>query len=231
MIRMLDENKSLYQQNQDLASGRVVLNRSDRRRAKPAHQTSNQVSTFNYNMVYESQIPDSYKEAEDSSNWRNAMSLELQAMEKYQVWELVDTPKDRSIIKNKWVFNLKEDAFGNFRYKARLVAKGYSQIKGVDYEETYSPVVKLDSLKLLLTLGVKKGMYIRQVDVNTAFLNGFLNESIYMEIPQGHPEHGSGKACLLKKALYGLKQAPKQWNERIVSFLNRINFLCGLQRL
>ena len=77
-------------------------------------------------------------------------------MEKYAVWDIVDAPQDRSVVKNRWVFTIKKDAVGTLRYKARLVAKGYSQVQGIDYKETYSPVVKIDSLKILFTLAVKK---------------------------------------------------------------------------
>src|SRR3990167_1248900 len=113
------------------------------------------------------QPPDNFEMAKKNELWVKAIRCELEAMDKFQVWAIVDRPSDRSVVTNKWVFSIKKDSEGKVKYKARLVAKGYSQEKGIDYHETYSPVVKIDSLKVLPTLATKNGMMIRQVDVNT----------------------------------------------------------------
>ena len=149
--------------------------------------------------------------------WRHAMKSELKSLLENDTWTLKELPKGRSALKCKWIFRLKPET-GNQPtiYKARLVAKGYEQIHGVDYMETFSPVVKLSSVRALLALAVHEGHFVHQMDVKTAFLNGSLEEDIYMEQPesfvnQKFPSH----VCHLKKAIYGLKQAPRSWYKTI----------------
>jgi hypothetical protein len=145
------------------------------------------------------------------------MNEEYDSLNKNGVWELVTRPTGVNVVKSKWVFKLKTNFDGSVqRYKARLVAKGYSQKHGEDYFETYAPVVKMSSLRLLIALAAEKDLVIRHIDVKTAFLNGDLDETIYMEQPeffvQGGNEH---KVCKLKRSLYGLKQAARCWNQKI----------------
>jgi hypothetical protein len=107
------------------------------------------------------------------------------------------------------------------RYKARLVAKGYTQIKGIDFFDTFSHVAKLTTVRLLLALASIKGSFLHQLDVNNAFLHGDLQEDVYMVVPEGVPCDKPNQACKLLKSLYGLKQASKKWYEKLTSLLVR----------
>ena len=133
------------------------------------------------------------------------MSKELQALEKTHTWDLVDLPSGKTPIGSKWVYKIKTHSDGSIeRYKARLVAKGYTQEYGIDYEETFAPVARLTSVRSLLAVAAVKHWPLFQMDVKNAFLNGDLDEEVYMHPPPGysHPPH---KVFLLRSALYGLK--------------------------
>ena len=128
-------------------------------------------------------------------------------MKKMHVWEVVPRPEKTNVISSKWVYKLKHDANGEIsRFKARLVARGFTQVFGTDYLDTYTPVTRLETIRLLFALAVENDWEIRQIDVKTAYLNGDLDEEIYMEPPKGYdvPE---GHVLLLRKAVYGLRQA------------------------
>jgi hypothetical protein len=126
----------------------------------------------------------------------------MDALAKNGTWELVDLPPGCKAVKSKWVFKCKAD--GCFR--ARVVAKGFTQIQGIDYDETFSPVARFESLRLLLALAALEDWEIHQMDVKSVFLNSLLDEEIYMEQPEGFAVPGQEhKVCLLKKAIYGLK--------------------------
>lgn len=143
------------------------------------------------------------------------MQAELKAMEDMGVWEVVPRPENTNVISSKWVYKLKRDANGEIsRFKARLVARGFTQVFGTDYLDTYAPVTRLETIRLLFALAVENDWEIRQIDVKTAYLNGDLDEEIFMEPPKGYniPE---GHVLRLKKALYGLKQAGRQWYKRL----------------
>jgi hypothetical protein len=137
---------------------------------------------------------------------------------KNQTWDLVELPKGRQVIRNKWVLKVKQDRDGNQRLKARLVAKGYSQRKGIDFQDTYSPVVKYETIRILLSIAAVRKLNLTQFDVKTAFLYGTITEELYMEQPEGFND-GSGRVCKLNKSLYGLKQSPRAWNETIKEVL------------
>lgn len=148
------------------------------------------------------------KESPDWPKWKEAILDELRSLEKNSTWKLAKLPKGRKPVHNKWVFRIKLDSEGKVeRYKARLVAKGFSQTKGFDYNETYAPVAKLTTFRVLLALANQERLHIHQMDVKTAFLNGKLDEDIYMSQPEGF-EIGND-VCKLHKALYGLKQSPR----------------------
>jgi hypothetical protein len=168
--------------------------------------------------------PATYKEAmeaADAEEWAEACNYKMDALSKNDTWELVDLPPGRKAIKSKWVFKLKIDG----RFRARLVAKGFTQIPGIDYNETFYPVARFESLRLLLALAALENWEIHQMDVKSAFLNGVLNEEIYMEQPQGFVAAGQeNKVCRLKKALYGLKQASCAWNQQSHGVLSDIGF-------
>ena len=171
--------------------------------------------------------PDSYTQAmqgNDSGKWFHAMEEELKSMDQNQVWDLVELPKGCKRVGCKWVFKTKRDSIGNIeRYKARLVAKGFTQKDGIDYKETFSPVSKKDSLRIIMALVAHYDLELHQMDVKTAFLNGNLEEEIYMDQPEGFSVKGKEHmVCKLKKSIYGLKQASRQWylkfNDTITSF-------------
>ena len=135
-------------------------------------------------------------------------------------FELVNLPKGKKALKNKWVYRVKtEENTSHPRYKAILVVKGFSQKKGIDYSEIFSPVVKMSSIRVVLGMAATMDLEIEQLDVKTAFLHGDLEEEIYMEQPEGFMVAGKEHlVCKLKKSLYGLKQAPRQWYKKFESF-------------
>ncbi|KAL0348980.1 UNVERIFIED_CONTAM: Retrovirus-related Pol polyprotein from transposon RE2 [Sesamum angustifolium] len=145
------------------------------------------------------------------------MEEEIKMIEKNNTWELADRPKDKEVIGVKWIYKTKLNADGSIqKHKARLVAKGYSQLPGIDYTETFAPVARLDTIRALIAIAANKKWKIYQMDVKSAFLNGCIDEEIYVEQPQGFIAKGSEEKVLrLKKALYGLKQAPRAWYSRI----------------
>ncbi|CAI7872392.1 unnamed protein product [Closterium sp. NIES-53] len=156
--------------------------------------------------------------------WKKAMESELKSIEENGTWELVELPEERKAITSKWLFKIKSDADGKIeRYKYRLVAKGYQQKEKVDYKELFAPVVKLTTLRTLLAGAAIKGWVVKQMDVTMAFLNGILEEEIFMAQPEGFDD-GSGRVLRLKKALYGLKQTPRQWYLKLRGVLEEIGF-------
>ncbi|KMQ85183.1 lectin receptor kinase [Lasius niger] len=171
--------------------------------------------------------PVSYEEAikgPEGEKWKEAINEELDAMEKNSTWTVVkNLPKGRRPISAKWIFKKKLDEEGNVvRYKARLVARGYSQREGIDYEETFAPVVRYETVRTLLAEAAMNKYEIGQFDVKTAFLNGDLEEEIFMELPEGTAV--PKQIVRLHKSLYGLKQSPRQWNKRFDEFLRRFHF-------
>jgi hypothetical protein len=173
--------------------------------------------------------PNTYKKAlqtPDSNKWELAMQEEYGALMDNGTWELADLPAGRKAIKCKWVYKLKYSGTGELlRHKARLVAKGFTQIHGIDFDETFSPVARLDSVRLLLALAALEDWDIHQIDVKTAFLNGELDEELYMEQPEGFVVPGHRlKVCRLRKAIYGLKQASRVWYLKLKTVLSLIGF-------
>ena len=168
--------------------------------------------------------PVTYQEAinsSDSQQWQEAMQEEHNSLLDNNTWELVDRPPKTKPLTGKWIFKKKYHSDGSIeRYKARYVIKGYLQKHGIDYEETFAPVAKYDSVRTILSLAAT--MEILQFDIKTAFLYGDLEETIYMEQPEGFVS--SDKVCQLKKSLYGLKQAPRCWNKKFNNFLTEYGF-------
>ena len=165
--------------------------------------------------------PNSYADAMkgDKKNlWKDAMKKEMESLHSNEVWELVPPPENRKVIGSKWVFKVKVKADGTIeRYKARLVAQGFSQRRGLDYDETFCPVVRGESVRSVVALAASKKLLLHQMDVTTAFLNGTLEEEVYMVQPEGFVV--DGKVCKLKKSIYGLKQSPRCWNTTLDSHL------------
>jgi hypothetical protein len=173
--------------------------------------------------------PDTYKQAvksEHSKEWLEAMEDEMDSLHKNKTWQLVKRPDNCNIIGCRWKLGIKRGADGvPERYKARLCAQGFTQEYGVDFEETFSPVVHFNSIRLFLTVAVWMKMDVQQMDVKTAFLNGKLDEVLYMKQPPGFEVKGKEDlVCQLEKSLYGLKQSPRQWHITMNSFLNKVGF-------
>ncbi|KAK1406226.1 hypothetical protein QVD17_41515 [Tagetes erecta] len=169
--------------------------------------------------------PKTSKEALTDINWVNAMNKEMEALNRNHTWDLVELPVGRKPIGCKWVYKIKHDANGEIsRYKARLVAKGYSQREGVDFEETFSPVVKMVTIRVVFSLAVQHDSPLFQLDVDNAFLYGDLNEEVYMRPPVGYYSPTETRVCKLNKSLYGLKQASRMWNEKLVGVLLNFGF-------
>ncbi|PNX92373.1 retrovirus-related Pol polyprotein from transposon TNT 1-94, partial [Trifolium pratense] len=163
--------------------------------------------------------PKTYAEANKFECWRQAMQVELHALENTGTWVLVDLPPHVKPIGCRWVYKIKHHADGTVeRYKARLVAKGYNQIEGLDYFDTFSPVAKLTTVRMVIALASIHNWFLHQLDVNNAFLHGDLQEDVYMTPPPGITNNPS-KVCKLVKSLYGLKQASRQWYAKLTSLL------------
>lgn len=150
------------------------------------------------------------------------MQEELDALEKNATWKLVESPQYVKILNNKWVLKIKLKPGGKLdRYKARLVVRSFKQEEGRDYDEKFSPMARFESIRVILALAASERMHKMQFDIKTAFLNGTLEEDIYMKQPQGF-ENGTGRVCKLQKSLYGLKQAARYWNNELVRTLKEI---------
>ena len=181
--------------------------------------------------IAEYAIPNTYKEAIDSTEaaqWADAIKDELRAHDENHTWKLVPRTADMRTIDSKWVFRVKTSAEGeNHRFKARLCARGFLQREGIDYNETFAPVVRYDSLRVLLATIATKDLEVVQFDVQTAFLYGKLDETVFMEVPDGvdlGARTSGSVVCQLERSLYGLKQSPRCWNRRFTEFLSEFEF-------
>jgi hypothetical protein len=146
---------------------------------------------------------------------------------KNETWELIPRRRGINLIDSKWVYKIKKKVDGSIeRFKARLVAKGFKQRHGVDYLDTYSPVVKPSTAPIILSLAVSKGWALRQVDIQNAFLHGLLQEEVYMKQPPGYqdPNKLPDLICRFRIALYGLEQAPGAWHSRLTGKLQELGF-------
>ena len=172
--------------------------------------------------------PTSFDEAictNKRNKWMKAMEDEIKSLKEKGTWTVVARPRNKKVIKGKWVYKIKKDEYGNIeKYKARYVAKGFSQTPGEDYTETFSPTARQTTLRLLLALTIQKDLAIDQVDVNTAFLNAELEEELYIEQPKGFEVNGDNFVCLLHKGIYGLKQSSRRWHETLKEWLTAKGF-------
>ena len=159
--------------------------------------------------------------------WKEAMEAEMRSLQDNDVWDLMELPKGRKSVGCKWVFKVKTNEDGDVeRYKARLVAQGFMQVKGADYDETFCPVVRMESLRALVAMSVQRGMELHQLDITTAFLNGTLEEEVFMRQPEGFVVEGQEElVCRLKRSLYGLKQSPRCWNSTLDDYLKQLEFM------
>lgn len=177
----------------------------------------NYVFSTNLNKIVE---PKTFAEASVDNRWIEAMNQEMEALNRNGTWKITELPSNRKPIGCKWVYKVKYKSNGEVeRFKARLVAKGYNQKEGIDYEETFSPVVKIVTVRCLLSVAVQNKWPIYQLDINNAFLYGELVEDVYMTLPDGYFSKSDNRVCKLLKSLYGLKQAPRKWNEKLTQVL------------
>ena len=162
-----------------------------------------------------------------SEQWREAMQEEIDLLQERDVYQLTKLPRGRKAVGCKWVFKIKHNADGTVeRYKARLVAQGYSQRYGIDYDKTPSPVVRFESIRTVVALSVQKGLKLHQLDVTSAFLNGELEDEVYMKQPEGFEVEGKEDLVYkLNKSLYGLKQSSRCWNSVLDEHLKSTGFV------
>lgn len=203
----------------------VKLRRSERRNKglpPDRFQFAGKMSEYNISE------PETFEEAlsgPDKIKWEQAMDEEIRSLEENHTWEIVDLPKGSKVVGCKWVYKIKTDENGIIsRYKARLVARGYTQKYGIDYKEVFAPVVRQTTFRTLLAVAGKRKLAVKHYDIKNAFLNGNLEEDIYMQVPQGY-EGCEDKVCKLRKGLYGLKQAAKGWNQRLNDVLTGLDFI------
>ncbi|KAM1797964.1 hypothetical protein ACFX12_032087 [Malus domestica] len=180
--------------------------------------------------ITEPDEPITFRVASCKSEWQHTMQEEYNALKAQGTWVLVPSPSHRTIVGSKWVYKIKKNPDGSIsRYKARLVAQGYTQEHGLDYSETFSPVVRHTTVRLILVLAAQFGWNLRQLDIKNAFLHGDLEEEVYMQQPQGFVDPSCPSyVCKLIKSLYGLKQAPRAWNSKFTSYLPSLGFTTSL---
>jgi hypothetical protein len=161
-------------------------------------------------------------QVDTKTKWEKGMKEEMDSLVNNQTWDLVQFSIGKRALYNKWVYKLKEEDGGKMWYKDRLVVKGFAQKKGIDFAEIFSHVVKMTSIRTILSLVAVEDLHLEQLDVKTTFLHGDLEEEIYMQQPQGHEVNGKDNlVCRLKKSLYGLKKAPRQWYLKFFRFMTK----------
>jgi hypothetical protein len=172
-------------------------------------------------------IPYNLQEALSNDDWKSALDAKYSALLRNQTWHLIPPESGRNLIDCKWIYKVKHKADGSIdRYKACLVAKGFKQCLGIDYDDTFSHIVKLATIRLVLPIVVSQGWSLRQLDVQNMFLHGVLEEDVYMKQPPRFvdPVHPSYH-CKLDKALYGFKQAPRAWYSRLSDKIHSLRFV------
>jgi hypothetical protein len=170
--------------------------------------------------------PTCFEETIQKKEWANAMTKEYQFIIKNDVWEIVPRSKSKDVVSSKWFFKIKHSTNGSIeKYKTRFVARGFSQKEGIDYEEAFPSVAKYTLIRTIIALTAKMKWKLHQMDVKTTFLNGVIEEEVYIEKPQGFDvEDRKTHVCKLKKDLYGLNQTPRAWYGRIEIFPDEIGF-------
>ena len=193
------------------------------RRSTRERQPSTRYPSLEYILIADDGEPESFQEIQshkDKYCWIKVMQEEMNSLWKNDTYELTELPKGRKSLKNKWVFKLKNDDEKLSKYKACLVVKGFSQKQGIDFDEIFSSIVKMCLIRVILGLATSMNLELEQLDVETAFLHGDLDEEIFMEQPEGFKVKGKENMIIkLKKSLYRLKQAPWQWHKKFDSFM------------
>lgn len=210
-------------------NGKVYLSKDATFKSMPNRTTSpiNVPGIIEYAIIAEAKTPDNYCEAIKSSEaekWRAAMNDEIRSLLEKRCWMLVDRPKNVKILKGRWAFAKKKNSMGIvIRHKARHAINGFNQKKGQDFIESFSPVARIETIRVILIVAHNKGYVIHQMDIKLAYINGDMDTIIYMEQPEGFCEDPS-KVCLLLKSLYGLKQSGRCWNIKFVKFMKDLGF-------
>jgi hypothetical protein len=173
--------------------------------------------------------PKNFEEASKDDHWVKEMNDELDQIEKNNTWEMVHRPEGKNVIGSKWIFKNKLNEQGQVvRNKARLVYKGYAKIEGLDFDETFAPVARIEAIRMFLAYACHKRFKVYQMDVKSAFLYGDLSEEVYMEQPEGFElSDNPDLVCKMKKNLYGLKQSPRAWYHRLDTYLKDKGFKRG----
>lgn len=224
-VNQTDDSPEVF--STPVASTPVVSRYPRRHRVKPFWMRTGEFdSSANYAYLTNyNEVPEKYDDvahSDEQAEWRNAIDDEVHSLMKNETWDIVDYPKGAKLIDSRWIFKRKHHGI-SFIYKARLVAKGYMQKEGIDFAETYAPVARLQTIRVLLALGNVHGLLIDHLDVKTAFLHGDLNEDVYMKAPQGI-DVPKDKVLKLRKSLYGLKQAPRCWNLKFHEVMLKLGF-------
>lgn len=203
-----------------------TLRQSDRRtKGIPPQRLIEEMKIVQHKVVEPKTLEEALN-SELKSYWKQAIEDEMLSLKKNRTWELCELPKDRKAIGCKWTFKAKTDSNGNVaRFKARLVAQGFSQKFGTDYDQVFAPVAKQTTFRTLLVIASKENLIVQHIDAKAAFLNGELEETIYMKQPPGFEEGEPNLVCKLKKSLYGLKQAAKIWNDAMHNLLTSGGFI------
>ena len=220
-----DEDGANESVDRSTAGGRYpARNRTQTRFYQPGEgETENVVHSAAVAFTEPETLAEAFK-APDGNLWRKAVNDEMKSLLENQVWDLTNLPQGKNAVKSKWVFKLKRNDEGKVvRHKARLVAKGFTQKEGIDYNEVFAPVTRLSTMRALLATAASNDYEIIQADIKTAFLNGKLEQEVYMEQPEGFAED-SNKVCKLRKTIYGLKQAPRAWHECLAKALMNEGF-------
>jgi hypothetical protein len=170
--------------------------------------------------------PSSFQEAVQDPTWLDAMVEEYDSIVKNSAWEIVPRLVDKSVVGSRWIYKVKQAADGSVeKYKARFVARGFSQIKGMNYDETFAPIARYSSIRYIFAISAQMGWRIHQMDVKTMFLNGIIEEEVYIKHLEGFDTFDKeSHVGRLKRELYGLKQAPCAWYTRIDNYFTGLGF-------
>jgi hypothetical protein len=192
------------------------------RESKRPHRFSSYIAVMSH--IIDSK-PSTDEEASSQPVWRDAM-MEYQSIMKNDVWDIVPRPKGKCVVTSKWIYKIKHATDGSIeKHKARFLARGFSQVEGIDYEKTFNTIARYTSIWTIIALVSTLGWRLHQMDMKTTFLNGEIEEEVYIEQPDGFVIHGKeSHVCKLKKALYGLKKAPRAWYARIDGYLMSFGF-------
>nr|GFB37505.1 retrovirus-related Pol polyprotein from transposon TNT 1-94 [Tanacetum cinerariifolium] len=215
------ESSESFQEESSSSSLNDDVQQSSEEVGVPSSNTQSVLNNMVPNVIKASTSHNVFNEPLKDSDWVSAMQEELDQFARLKVWRLVPRPEGKTIIKTKWIFKNKKDKSSLvIRNKARLVAVGYSQQEGIDYDETFAPVSRIEAIRLFLAYATNKDFTVFQIDVKTAFLNGILKEEVYVGQPPGfvskqYPDH----VYALDKALYGLKQVLRAWYDALSKFL------------